>query len=174
MELETNVMIVLTGNGKGKTTSAIGQAIRMLGYNKRVVMIQFLKGQEYGEIRYLKKEPLFTIEQYGRDVFVNPDNPAKEDIELAKKGWERVKYYYLENTPDLLIIDELNVAIFYKLIDKKEVLELFKKRPLKCHIFITGRWADEDLLEIADTVSKVNEVKHHYQKKIKFQKGIEL
>jgi len=165
---------IYTGNGKGKTTAALGLALRAVGHGKRVIMIQFMKGKiNYGElkaVRYLKN---FKIEQFGRSDFVDRDNPAKIDIELAKKGFERAKQVIKSKKYDIVILDELNVAVDYGLIPVKEVLELLKKIPRKMEIIITGRYIPEEFKKNADLISEICEVKHYFQKGVKARKGIE-
>ncbi|MEO0123263.1 MAG: cob(I)yrinic acid a,c-diamide adenosyltransferase [candidate division WOR-3 bacterium] len=165
---------IYTGNGKGKTTAALGIAMRAVGHGKKVIMIQFMKGKiNYGELKSAKLLKNFKIEQYGRPDFVDKDNPAKIDIELAKKGFERAKELIKSKKYDIIILDELNVAVDYGLISVKEVVELLKKTPKKIEIIITGRYMPEELQDYADLISEIIEVKHYFQQGVKARKGIE-
>ncbi|MGB9721825.1 MAG: cob(I)yrinic acid a,c-diamide adenosyltransferase [bacterium] len=165
---------IYTGNGKGKTTAALGLALRAVGHNKRVIMIQFMKGKiNYGELNSAKKLKNFTIEQYGRPDFVDKDHPAKIDIGRARKGFERAKEVIKSKKYDIVILDELNVAVDYGLIPVKEVVELLNKIPRKMEIIITGRYMPDEFANYADLISEVIEVKHYFDKGIKARKGIE-
>ncbi|MEO0136613.1 MAG: cob(I)yrinic acid a,c-diamide adenosyltransferase [candidate division WOR-3 bacterium] len=165
---------IYTGNGKGKTTAALGLALRALGHGRRVLMIQFMKGRiNYGELKAARFLKNFEIEQYGRPDFVDRDHPAKIDIELAKKGLERAKEAIKSRKYDIIILDELNVALDYGLISIKEVLELIKKIPKKTELIITGRYMPEILGTHADLISEIVEVKHYFQKGIRARKGID-
>ncbi|MBN2282652.1 MAG: cob(I)yrinic acid a,c-diamide adenosyltransferase [Deltaproteobacteria bacterium] len=168
------LIIVLTGNGKGKTTSALGQALRAVGHGLKVHMIQFMKGRKYGETiaaeRYL---PDFTVELFGLDSFVMRENPAPVDVELAQKGLERAREVVASGDYDMVILDEINVAVDFKLIPLKDVLELLERKPDSLDLVLTGRYASPEVIEMADTVSEIQEVKHHYAKGIKERRGIE-
>ncbi len=164
---------VYTGNGKGKTTAAFGQALRAACAGMNVFIGQFIKGMKYTELDVERYIPNITIEQFGRDCFIKR-NPDKIDIELAQKGFEKVKNFILNGTYDLVILDELNVAIYYGLIPVSQVLELLEKRDKDVEIIITGRYAPNELLEYADLVTQMREVKHYYTKGIMARKGIEF
>uniref|UniRef100_A0A7V1EI94 Cob(I)yrinic acid a,c-diamide adenosyltransferase n=1 Tax=candidate division WOR-3 bacterium TaxID=2052148 RepID=A0A7V1EI94_UNCW3 len=165
---------IYTGDGKGKTTAALGLALRAVGHGKKVIMLQFMKGKiNYGELKSAKILKNFRIEQYGRPDFVDKDHPAKIDIELARKGFERAKEIIKGKKYDILILDELNVAVDYGLISVKEVVELLKKIPKKMEIIITGRYMPEEFMEYADLISEVCEVKHYFQRGVRARKGIE-
>ena len=165
---------VYTGDGKGKTTAALGQALRASGHGLRIIVIQFMKGQiKYGELEAVKNIPGFVIEQYGLPTFVDKDNPSKEDIELAKKGFERAKEVILSGEYDMVILDEANVALDYGLLKLDEVIDLIKKKPKNVELILTGRYAPQEILEIADLVTDVREIKHFYQKGIQAREGIE-
>uniref|UniRef100_A0A7C4XDH1 Cob(I)yrinic acid a,c-diamide adenosyltransferase n=1 Tax=candidate division WOR-3 bacterium TaxID=2052148 RepID=A0A7C4XDH1_UNCW3 len=165
---------IYTGDGKGKTTAALGLALRAVGHGKKVIMLQFMKGEiNYGELKSAKLLKNFRIEQYGRPDFVDKDHPAKIDIELARKGFERAKEVLREKKYDIVILDELNVAVDYGLIPVNEVIELFKKVPRRIELIITGRYMPEEFKEYGDLISEVIEVKHYFQKGVKARKGIE-
>jgi cob(I)alamin adenosyltransferase len=165
---------VYTGNGKGKTTASLGAALRAIGHGWNVVMIQFMKGRPYGEIISSSKLDGFIIEQYGRDEFVNPEKPEQVDVDLAKGGWERAEELLKEEKLDMLILDEINVAVSFGLISVEEVVKFIENKPERLELILTGRYADKRVMELADTVTEMNEIKHHYQKGIKARKGIEF
>ena len=164
-----------TGDGKGKTTASLGLAVRAVGHNKRVKIFQFMKGQiNYGELKSLKKlSPNIEIEQCGRKEFVNKENPEKIDIELAKNCWEKAKKVILGKKFDIVILDELNVALDFKLLPKEEVIDFLKKYKNNLEIVVTGRYAPEEIIEISDLVTEMKEIKHYYQSGINEREGIE-
>ncbi|MGQ9665132.1 MAG: cob(I)yrinic acid a,c-diamide adenosyltransferase [bacterium] len=165
---------IYTGNGKGKTTAALGLGLRAIGHGKKVIMIQFMKGKiNYGELRSAKLLKNFKIEQYGRPDFVDKDNPSEVDRKLAMEGFHRAKQVIAGRKYDIVILDELNVAVDYDLIPIKSVLGLFKKVPKKMEVIVTGRYMPEEFREWADLISEVCEVKHYFQKGVKARKGIE-
>lgn len=168
------LVMVVTGNGKGKTTSAFGQALRAIGQGYRVCMIQFMKGRKYGEVLAAEKYlPNFTYYQFGLDSFVMRDNTAPIDIELAKQGLEKTKEIIHSGEFDLVILDEINVAVYFNLIPKDEVLQMVRSKPSDLDVMLTGRYAFDELKEYADMVSEVTEIKHHYAAGIKDRAGIE-
>lgn len=172
---EHGLVMVITGNGKGKTTSALGQALRAIGHGFTVHMIQFMKGRKYGEAVAAETHlPGFTIETFGLDSFVMRDNPAPVDIELAQKGLERAYEVVGANQHNMVILDELNVALDFNLVDRDKVLELIRSKPPEMDLVITGRYAHQDVIELADMVSEINEIKHHYAAGIKERAGIEF
>ena len=172
---EKGLVMVLTGNGKGKTTSALGQALRAIGHGFKVSMIQFMKGRKYGEIIAAEKYlPEFKVENFGLDSFVMKDNPAPVDIELAQKGLERARDLIMSEKYDMVILDEINVALDFKLISLEETLALIKNKPPKLNLILTGRYVPPEIVEIADMVSEVKEIKHHYASGIKDRAGIEF
>ena len=162
---------VYTGNGKGKTTAALGLAFRAVGQGLKVYMIQFMKAHEYGEVKASKSVPNFEIVQFGRKEFVNKKDPEKIDIELAEKGLSHAKEVIRSKKYDMVILDEMNVALDFGLIHLEEVIELIKDQPME--IILTGRCADDRIIEIADYVSEIREVKHPYKKGVQGRKGIE-
>jgi cob(I)alamin adenosyltransferase len=165
---------VYTGNGKGKTTAAIGQGIRALGHRHRVIMIQFMKGDpNYGEITSLKKFRNFKIIQSGLPSFVEKGNPSNEDIRLAQKGLELAKQVLEKKRYQMVILDEINVAIDYGLLKLNDVLKLIKICPKQTELVITGRYASQEIMGLADLVTEVKEIKHPYQKGFVSRKGID-
>ena len=168
------LIIVITGNGKGKTTSAFGQALRAVGQGYKVFILQFMKGREYGEFiaaeRYL---PNLTIRKSGLDSFVMRNNPAAIDIELAQKGLDAARKAIMSGKYDMVILDEINVAMDFKLIKLKDVIEIIKNKPPRLNLILTGRYAPKEIIKLADTVSEVQEIKHHYNAGVKDRAGIE-
>ncbi len=168
------LVLVHTGNGKGKTTAAFGQALRAVGQGLRVCVIQFMKGRKYGEFlaaeRYL---PNLTIHLSGLDSFVMRDKPAPVDIELARKGLDMAREAVSSGNYDMVILDEINVAVDFKLIPLEEVINLIRNKPAALDLVLTGRYAAPEIMELADTVSEVREIKHHYNAGIKDRAGIE-
>lgn len=161
---------VYTGNGKGKTTAAIGLAVRASGAGLRVYIGQFIKGACYSEMKALSKFKNIKVEQFGRGCFIRK-SPTVEDIKLARDGLERIKQVIPRF--DLIILDEVNVALHFKLIRLDDVLKIIKGVPRKTEIILTGRCAPQGLLKKADLISEVKEVKHYYKNGVKARKGIE-
>jgi cob(I)alamin adenosyltransferase len=165
---------VYTGNGKGKTTAAFGQALRAVGQGFRVCVIQFMKGRKYGEFIAAEKHlPDLTIHLSGLDSFVMRDNPAPLDIELAVQGLALARQVIASGDYDMVILDEINVALDFKLIPLASVIDLIRTRPSTLDLILTGRYAPPEIMEIADTVSEIREIKHHYNAGIKDRAGIE-
>ncbi len=165
---------IYTGNGKGKTTASLGLATRFLGHNKKVCVIQFMKKNvEYGEITFFENIPNIDIFQFGTPDFVDKKNPNKIDLEEAVKGFDKAKEVIISKKYDLVILDELNVALDFELISLEEVLPFIKEHKDDLEIVITGRYASEELIEIADLVTNMEEIKHYYQKDIFAREGTE-
>ncbi|SMO78724.1 cob(I)alamin adenosyltransferase [Saccharicrinis carchari] len=165
---------VYTGNGKGKTTAAIGLAIRALGAGKKVFFAQFVKGMEYAEHKILKAlSPDITIRLYGLDCFIEKIATVK-DIEAAKSGLKEVAGIIRSGKYDLVILDEANIALFYNLFSVEELLSVIDKRADGLEIVVTGRKAPEKLKIAADLVTEMKEIKHYYQKGIEARKGMEF
>ena len=174
VKTDRGLVIVITGNGKGKTTAAFGQALRAIGQGYRVFVLQFMKGRKYGEFIAAEKYlPHLTIRMSGLDSFVMRDNPAAIDIEWAQKGLDAAQKATNSGKYDMIILDEINVALDFKLIGLPEVIELIKNKPASLDLILTGRYAPAEIIELADTVSEVQEVKHHYKAGIKDRAGIE-
>ncbi len=165
---------VYTGDGKGKTTAALGLGMRAAGHGLRVLMVQFMKGRtNYGELESAKRLPGFTIVQFGRPDFVNKKNPDPRDVEGAGEALA----YALEATKlrscDVLIMDELNVALDFGLVKLADVKDLLAERPEGIEIILTGRNAHPDIIEMADLVTEMREVRHYYRKGVQARRGIE-
>ncbi len=161
-----------TGKGKGKTTAALGLALRAAGAGRKVLIAQFVKGMPYSEFKALKFIPGIILRQYGRDCFIEKE-PLKEDIEAARNGLSEVAAYIAKNQYDMVILDEACIALHYHLFTVDELLEIINARPETMEIVITGRYAPQELLDSADLVTEMNEIKHYYQKGIQAREGIE-
>ena len=166
---------VYTGDGKGKTTSSIGLGVRAAGHGFKVYMIQFMKGQiNYGELETTKLIPNFEIRQFGRPDFVDKNNPAEIDVQLAKEGLAHAKEIVAAGEVDMLILDEVNVAVEWGLFSYREILKLIKDKPENMELVLTGRHAPREFIELADTVTEMKEIKHPYMEGIVARKGIEF
>ena len=168
------LVMVITGDGKGKTTSAFGQALRAIGQGYKVCMIQFMKGRKYGEVIAAEKYlPDLTLYQFGLDSFVMRNNSAQVDVDIAREGFEKAKEVIQSGEFNMVIMDEINVAVDFNLIPEEEMIDLVRSKPPELDLILTGRYACEKLKEIADLVSEVTEIKHHYNAGIKDRAGIE-
>jgi cob(I)alamin adenosyltransferase len=168
---ETNgkgMIQVYTGNGKGKTTAALGLALRAVGHGRKVVIIQFLKGKEISGERVSAKllAPLLTIIPMGRHGFINTVNPDPADKQLARTALEYAKELIRKKACDILILDEVNVAVAYNLIPVQELLEVMDSKPETMELILTGRNALPKVLEKADLVTEMKKLKHYYDKGI--------
>lgn len=163
-----------TGNGWGKTTSALGVALRAIGHNKKAIIIQFMKGRKYiGEYKVRKRlEPNYNIYQFGRQEFVNLKNPSKKDKELAEKGFEFAKKS-LKKKPFLLILDEINVAAGIGLLKTKEIIKFLDSVPKEVTVYMTGRYAPKELISRADYVTEIKAVKYPLLNPKKVKMGID-
>lgn len=175
--MKKGLIIVFTGNGKGKTTAAMGQALRAVGQGLRVLMLQFIKGKwNYGELVSIKRlEPNFRIKPLGKG-FIRSSSKLddKEAIENVTQSWEYAKNEILSDKYDMIILDEINYVINYGLLPVEEMLTLLEKKPERLHIILTGRNAHKKVIEKADLVTEMMDIKHPYSKGIKAQKGIEF
>jgi cob(I)alamin adenosyltransferase len=166
---------VYTGNGKGKTTAALGLALRAAGHGLRTYIGQFLKGQTYGELAAARKlTPLITIEQFGRKGFIHvTENPEDEDIEKARAGLRRCLAAMLTKKYQIIILDEINVALHFRLLTVKEVLDFLDRKPRDIEVVLTGRYAPASLLKRADLVTEMKDKKHYYASGVRARRGIE-
>lgn len=165
---------VYTGGGKGKTTAALGLAFRAAGHGLKTCIIQFMKGQKYGEIRAAKKMASYIrIEQFGKKTFVHIEQPTEEDIKMAKEGLQRAREAMSSGEYDIVVLDEINLALYYKLLDLQEVLDLIRSKPEEMELILTGRYAPQEMIELADLVTEMREVKHYYRQGVKAREGIE-
>ena len=166
---------VYTGDGKGKTTAALGLAMRAAGHGLSVYMLQFMKGSSnYGELSSAAKLPGVTIEQSGRDEFVDRANPAQVDIDMARDGLARARAALAGGRYDIVILDEINVALDFALITLEDVLGLVESRPPHVELILTGRSAHPEVVRVADLVSEVLNIKHHYDAGVEAREGIEF
>lgn len=164
---------VYTGDGKGKTTSAIGLSIRAAGAGLKIYIAQFVKMGDYSEIKALKKfSDLITVEQFGLGWFIK-GKPSKEDIDAARAGIEKVKSFMASRDYDVIILEEANVAAKFGLISVNDILDLISSKPETMELVITGREADPEVIEKADLVTEMKEIKHYFQKGVQARAGIE-
>ncbi len=165
---------IYTGNGKGKTTAAIGVAIRALGAGKKVFIAQFVKGMLYNEIKAIQQYlPAIEVQLYGQSCFIDRA-PNEQDIAAAKHGLAEVQNKMLSNTFDVIILDEINIALHFKLLSVEEVLALIAQKSKHTELIMTGRYAPESLIEKADLVTDMQEVKHYYQQGVLSRPGIDV
>ncbi len=165
---------IYTGNGKGKTTAALGLAMRAAGHGLRVIIIQFMKGKiNYGELETVGKLANITIEQYGRPDFVNPEKPDPEDISLAEQGMKRAREVILSRNFDVVVLDEINVAVNFGLLKAEDVVGLLKKAPKDLELILTGRYMPEEFIRYADLITECRELKHYFSKGTKARKGFD-
>lgn len=173
--LDKGLVQVYTGEGKGKTTAALGLALRAVGQGLKVYILQFLKSEEKsGEHNAAKSIPEISIEQCGVKGFLNKDKITSHQREKALEGLSRAKKAIMEKEYDMVILDEINVALNYGLIPLEEVLKMIKERPLQVELVLTGRNMPEEIEELADLISEVKMVKHPFAKGIKARRGIEF
>jgi cob(I)alamin adenosyltransferase len=166
--------MVYTGDGKGKTTAAMGLVLRAVGHGHRVAVLQFMKGQPTGELQAITDHlPGVETYRYGTDAFVNPDDPDPEDLRLAQQGEAKAIELLERPDIDLLILDEANVAMSYGLIDGHKLSRGVEARPPSMTVVLTGRGLDDAINRIADLISEVKEIRHHWRKGIPAQDGIE-
>ena len=175
MKLEQGFIQVYTGNCKGKTTAALGLALRAVGREMMVCMIQFMKGGgPYGEhLAALRLAPYLTIIQTGREGWVNRENPDPEDVRLAGEALETARKALTSGDYDLVILDEINGAVSFGLLAVHDVLALMRQKPSNVELVLTGRNADEKVIEAADLVTEMREIKHYYKAGVAARVGIE-
>ncbi|WPE18632.1 cob(I)yrinic acid a,c-diamide adenosyltransferase [Candidatus Thioglobus autotrophicus] len=172
--IDKGIIVLLTGNGKGKSSSALGMICRALGYDMKVGVAKFLKGvQDTGEDAFLAQQP--NIQTVFMKTGFTWDTQDKEyDTTMALETWQKAQSYLEDKSIDLVVLDELTYMISYKYLDEQMILNALNKRPKNQHVVITGRAASEGLIEIADTVSEVKDIKHAFRANIKAQKGVDL
>lgn len=163
---------IYTGNGKGKTTASLGLALRAAGAGYKIFIGQFLKSGDYSEIKALKKLDNIEIEQYGAGRFVK-GKPSEEDITAGAAGYKKLTQVLKKGEHDLVIAEEANVAVTCNLFSERELLTLMDIKPDHVELVITGRGATEKIIERADLVTEMKEIKHYYKKGVKARKGIE-
>lgn len=174
--LKRGLIQVYTGNGKGKTTAALGLALRAMGHELSVYIIQFLKGDKSaGELKVARKLfPKLIIRPMGRKVFVDPKRPAEVDRNLAKRALDLAKEVVAEGRYDIVVLDEVNVAIHLGLIPLEAILALMHSKPPHVEMILTGRYAKPEILEKADLTTEMKAIRHYYDKGISARKGIEI
>ena len=175
-DLRRGLIIVNTGPGKGKTTAAMGTALRAVGQGMRVLMLQFLKGSwHYGELDGVKAfGDRFVMKPMGRGfVKVGTEKPDPEDVRLVREAWAQAEQAIHSGQWDLVILDEINYAISYGMLNPEQVVESLKKKPDMLHVILTGRNAHPTIVDIADTVTEMRQVKHAYERGVMAQRGIE-
>ena len=165
---------IFTGDGKGKTTAALGTAVRALRHGHKVHIVFFLKGDyPYGERNTLSKLPDVTFASFGTMKFIDPQNVSDEERREAALAFESARQAVMSGEYDLVIMDEINLAVYWKLISPEEVIKLIREKPEKVEIIMTGRFASPDLIRLADLVTDCRVVKHPYDAGVRARPGIE-
>ena len=175
-DVRRGLIIVNTGPGKGKTTAAMGTGLRAVGCGMKVLMLQFLKGSwHYGELDAVQAfGNKFIMKQMGRGfVKVGAEKPDPEDVRMVEAAWTEAEQAIHSGQWDLVILDEINYAISYGMLDPAKVVESLQRKPEMVHVILTGRNAHSTIIEIADTVTEMKQVKHAYEKGVLAQRGIE-
>jgi cob(I)alamin adenosyltransferase len=175
-DVRRGLIIVNTGPGKGKTTAAMGTALRAVGQGMRVLMLQFLKGSwHYGELDAVQAfGGRFVMRQMGRGfVKVGGAETDPEDVRLVEEAWSEAEQAMMSGEWDLLILDEINYAISYGMLDPAKVVNALQRKPEMVHVILTGRNAHPTIVSLADTVTEMRQVKHAYEKGVMAQRGIE-
>jgi len=173
-KLEKGLVQVYTGNGKGKTSAAFGLVLRAIGNGLKVFVIQFIKGGfDYGELQVVKFLPNLELKAFGRGKFIMQTPPDEEDVKLTREGFELAKKVIQSGDFDIVVLDEINVAMHLKLIKLNEVLDLIRNKPKHVELVLTGRDAPPEIVEVADLVTEMKEIKHPYALGVQPRKGIE-
>lgn len=163
---------IYTGNGKGKTTAAFGLALRALCAGKKVYIGQFVKSMKYNEVKVENLFDTVLIEQLGRGCFIN-ENPEQIDIDMAKSALAHCKELMAAGEYDMVILDEVTIAIYFKLFSAEELIDAISTRNKRVEVIITGRYAPQKLIDIADLVTDMQEVKHYYNAGVLSRNGID-
>ena len=173
-DIDRGIVVLLTGNGKGKSSSALGMICRALGYDMQVALVQFLKGeQSTGEDRFLTQQPKVKISTM-QSGFTWETQDQEQDKRKAEATWVDAQQYLTDDTIDLVVLDELTYMLNYHYLDQQQVLSSIQNRPSHQHVVITGRAASDALVQLADTVSDIQDRKHAFRANIKAQAGIDL
>ncbi|NLM08138.1 MAG: cob(I)yrinic acid a,c-diamide adenosyltransferase [Clostridiales Family XIII bacterium] len=172
MAIEKGYIQVYTGNGKGKTTAALGIALRSLCAGNRVFFGQFMKGQDYSELKAPQYFEKLEMEQFGTPSFVK-GQPSPEDIENAKKGLARMKEILVSGDYDMVVFDEINTVLFFKMLEVEEVLRVLDLKPEGTEVILTGRYAPQEIIDRADLVTEMKEIKHYYNAGVQARVGVE-
>jgi cob(I)alamin adenosyltransferase len=172
--LEPGLVQVYTGDGKGKTSAALGLALRAVGRGLKVYVIQFIKGGfDYGELHAVQQFANLKLKAFGRGRFITEKPPKEEDVRLAMEAFELAEKVVANGEYDIVVLDEVNVALGLKLIDVDDVVRLVKSKPNHVELVLTGRNAPAEIIELADLVTEMKEVKHPFKKGVPPRKGIE-
>lgn len=163
---------VYTGNGKGKTTAAFGLALRAVCAGKKVYIGQFVKGMKYSEVKIEEFLPNIEIHQFGDTCFIDRQ-PNEEDISLAREGLNKCKEVLRSGKFEVVILDEINIALYFKLFSVEEVIKILKEKGNNVEVVLTGRFAPKEIIEIADLVTEMNEIKHYYTQGVISREGID-
>ncbi|MFT2111354.1 cob(I)yrinic acid a,c-diamide adenosyltransferase [Marinomonas sp. 2405UD68-3] len=173
-QTDKGTFVLLTGNGKGKSSSSLGMVARALGHGMKVGVVQFLKGDwDTGEIAFFKSQPNVRWEIMSSGFTWETQN-REQDILSSQEAWKHAEEMLQDETIDLVVLDELTYLLHYDYLDEDRVLQAFLSRPDAQHLVVTGRGAADSLVELADTVSEIKEVKHAFKRGIKAQKGLEF
>jgi cob(I)alamin adenosyltransferase len=164
---------VYTGDGKGKTTAALGLALRASGHGMRTYIGQFIKGQPSGELAALRDHPLVTVEQYGEAPFIRREDVTPEHIAHARRGLERARAAMVSGEYAIVVLDEINVALWFGLLDEADVLAFLDDMPGGVEVVLTGRRAPEAIIRRADLVTEMRPIKHHFEQGVPARRGIE-
>lgn len=170
---DPSLLVVYTGNGKGKTTAALGMIFRALGRGWKIAVVQFIKGRESGEFQFAETQPNVTWHVMGRG-FTWESEDLEKDKKAAQEAWDQANVYIQSGEHNIVILDEITYAINYEFISLNDVLEALKNRPKHVHVVITGRDAPAEIVEIADLVSEMNPIKHPFDKGIPALEGVDF
>ncbi|MFA4901762.1 MAG: cob(I)yrinic acid a,c-diamide adenosyltransferase [Desulfobaccales bacterium] len=173
--LNPGLIQVYTGDGKGKTTCALGLALRAVGQGFKVYMVQFMKGRDTGEARVAadRLAPDMTLRHFGRPGLVNLRAPDEEDLALIREAWDLARQVIVAGEHDLVILDEINLALSFNLLPPQEVFQVLRNRPPWVEVVLTGRQAPPELVELANLVTEMRPVKHYYETGVQARRGIE-
>ena len=172
--IDKGIIVLLTGNGKGKSSSAMGMICRALGYDMKVALVRFLKGdQQTGEDLFIENHPNITS-AHMESGFTWDTQDKELDKQKATATWFEAKKFLANEAISVVVLDEITYMINYKYLDESDVLEVLQNRPQDQHVVITGRAASQGLIDVSDTVSEVEDVKHAFRANIRAQKGIDL
>lgn len=171
--MEKGYIQIYTGDGKGKTTAALGLALRAAGNGLNVFIAQFMKGQDYGELHSVKNIPQITIRQFGKPTFIHVDQATKEDIRMAQEGLAASRDAMKSGKYDIIILDEIFVTLYFRLLSEEDVLKFIAEKPESMELILTGRKASQQFIDLADLVTEMKEVKHYYQQGVMARPGIE-
>jgi len=171
---DRGLVYIFTGDGKGKTSAALGTVLRALGHGLKVYIVYFMKGDyPYGERRILSQLPNVDFISFGSREFINPANIKPEEMEQAKKALAAAREAVLSDKYDLVVLDEVNIAVAWKMLEVAEVVKLINDKPQNLELILTGRQADTELVKLADLVTECLKIKHPFDKGVLARKGID-